>query len=165
VHQVISQIIYKSRKIIEVDKNFQNRLAAVFDESRLTQQEAARLLQTGQSTISQWLSGASTPRPKTLLKIAAALKVCPIWLTEGKGEKTPAINCPQEPEVREETKDLAAPTNQVLEDLLPLLGYETTRVLLDRMFEKAKSDHAYFLRNGEMLRSLVNYCKSVEPTQ
>tara|TARA_X000001036_G_C20661708_1_gene799174 strand:+ start:121 stop:525 length:405 start_codon:yes stop_codon:yes gene_type:complete len=58
-------------------QEFAKRLYKIIVARNLTQSELARLAEVGRDSISQYVRGMSIPKPKTLVKIAEALKVEP----------------------------------------------------------------------------------------
>lgn len=51
-----------------------------------SQADLARMCNIAPTQFSRYESGRAEPRPETIAKIAVALNVNPIWLTQGKGE-------------------------------------------------------------------------------
>ena len=58
-------------------QEFAKRLYKIIVARNLTQSEVARLAEIGRDSISQYVRGMSIPKPRTLVKIAEALKVEP----------------------------------------------------------------------------------------
>lgn len=58
-------------------QEFAKRLYKIIVARNLTQSEVARLAEVGRDSISQYVRGMSIPKPRTLVKIAEALKVEP----------------------------------------------------------------------------------------
>lgn len=71
-------------------QQFSARLREAIYRRRLTQEEFAEKMETRQSTVSQWIRGRSSPRPKTLDRIGQVLGLNPAWLLSGSGDYLPA---------------------------------------------------------------------------
>lgn len=68
------------------DELFQDRLATLMKERKLSQAAIAKAMGIGQSTVSGWLNGA-VPQPRMLRELSFHLAVPLSWLLEGRGPK------------------------------------------------------------------------------
>lgn len=66
-----------------MDKQFRKRLKYARDLRGLTMEEVAQTVGVSYQSYQQWESGASTPRPVRLPKLAQALQVSEQWLAYG----------------------------------------------------------------------------------
>jgi transcriptional regulator with XRE-family HTH domain len=68
-------------------RSFSERLQSVLSQRGLTQKELSERIFINPSTVTRWITGGSTPQPRTVEAIANAIGVRKEWLLTGDGER------------------------------------------------------------------------------
>lgn len=114
--------------------------------SRLAQlggaSELAEIAGVSSSTAYRWLTGKSKPYRKTLVTIANAMQVRPMWLIRGEGQMydAPAVDFPDNPVQEPPTTAASEHPPGTLMVIRNPGGYVRVRVVLEQVGEPVYSD-------------------------
>lgn len=137
----------------------------------LSAADVARLMRTTSSTVFGWLKG-TTPRKRAMEDLAALLQVPEDWLVNlSENEFANEINSLSVKPIGQRTDALliqedpmpyrvSAQDELLTAENIALLGGPNARMLLDKMFDKAKADLNYYQRNARAINLLVDYLKT-----
>lgn len=149
-----------------MENKFTENLNALIQNDQRTAAAIAEAAGIGASYLSQMRKGGKTaPSMEVVISLARALNVPlekltgggDVNFTNGKSERHADPSILQEDPVpyRVQARD-----ELLTEENIALLGRVNARMLLDKMFDKAKADLAYYQRNARAINHLVDYLKT-----
>ena len=145
-------------------KDFSGRLELALLRAGMTKARLAEALGVPASTVSRW-KGIHFPSPVLMASVAKTLAVRREWLVVGLDPM--AADCPDSdsapplsPHSPPAQLLISAQDELLSMENIALLGGLNARMLLDKMFDKAKADLSYYQRNARAINLLVDYLKT-----
>lgn len=72
--------VFIIERLALIMESFRSRLRQALEIKGMKQADLAKVMNTGRSTVSQWISGRNETSSATALKIAQKLNINPVWL-------------------------------------------------------------------------------------